>query len=174
MIKRKDRRTFAGCRCITVRSLVWIVSIREEEELLVSEMLWVAVINSLWCHLLNMYLWLIKSYLIFDLSYLLFNFNAIELNSKWQNESRIIIILCSYLFSKPCPMQSKSGASQNCLAIQLGILLLNIIAHRFRNASPAQATVSVTLTPPVRQILMKTKSHPWPVVRSMAISFASS
>ena len=40
LIKRGDKKTnFAGCRCITVRSLVWIVSIREEEELLVSEML---------------------------------------------------------------------------------------------------------------------------------------
>ena len=40
LIKRVDKKTtFAGCRCITVRSLVWIVSIREEEELLVSEML---------------------------------------------------------------------------------------------------------------------------------------
>ena len=55
LIQRRDRRNFAGCRCITVRSLVWIVSIREEEELLVSEMLWVAVINSLWCHHLNIY-----------------------------------------------------------------------------------------------------------------------
>ena len=40
LFKRRDRRTtVSGCRCITVRSLVWIVSIREEEELLVSEML---------------------------------------------------------------------------------------------------------------------------------------
>ena len=44
------------------------------------------------------------------LSYIKFSFNSIELNSEWQNERRIIIILCSYLFSKPCSMQSKSGA----------------------------------------------------------------
>ena len=44
------------------------------------------------------------------LSYIKFSFNSIELNFEWQNERRIIIILCSYLFSKPCSMQSKSGA----------------------------------------------------------------